>query len=158
MTNEEKRAEFIKACEMQGITYMTGHQMGIIIPSEPVIMLMYEKYDDKREVIAFCASEKHCFVVSTGNSRAIAGNEEMFCPKPARIPWDASDFDREQPRFLKCLKDFPKVNKSARLIIGEWTESEVFLSTTLEGLSYEEIAEHFTLLDGTELYKTEEEK
>ena len=66
---------------------------------------------------------------------------------PVKVPWDASDFDRWQPVYLK------KKSCSDRILLPAYFDNGVFLIGDNDVVSFTKIAEHYTLLNGTELYK-----
>ena len=141
MTNEEKKAEFIKACEQQEVPFTACGSS--VIPKHPIKM---ERICGEGcvEVIAFIPDAEFCFCCKE-NSYALS---EIQFPKPApvRIPWDASDFDKHQPKFLKH-----KVGQE-RMSIKSYDNDFLSLDKG-KFISFVELANAYTLLDGTELYK-----
>ena len=146
MTIEEKRAEFIKACEMQGVEY--AEFSGVLVPVVPVKMRS-TNIDAEYDVVVFAPIE-YCFVAK---SNALS---QLLAPKPApaRVPWDASDFDRVQPRFLRMIE-----NKDSRHCVLGYGKERLVLShegVKEHSVSYEVLSTQFTLIDGTELYTDKE--
>lgn len=146
MTNEEKRAEFIKACEVNDIKYSISctdfyGAAGIVIPEKPVPMLIEGV---NTEVIAFVPAE-YSFITKR--------NAHMWleAPKhePVKIPWDAEDFDREPQTFIK--------NKATgqRILVESYFPEGVLFVGSSKCIGFDSIADNFIMLNGQEFYKEE---